>query len=505
MNLQILPGIVWALDEVALQHVRRWQAGLPAKVQTVFRVASCWEEFVDLMDAYRRQNFDDAMLAAGLSLETQRQGRRINTVIVACWPQHGGLAWAEAEEKIANLMQLPLTLEQHRVLLNPALHPLEESLVPDAPEVNEIAPLRFLPWLLTRQVTGGFTLSEAECQDHFSSLLDALFLAEREGGRAPGHLVGLFYQQPAQPGHVRLAGFSRIPLDALLQEMARSLAQGMLLQGARQPYDAVLVRDFEQKLARWLDEFQAGQRTNLQVEALVMQELRKKPWPAAALFKELPPILAKETMRLQRQTTVDPPRCNIFMRTWQRLRTWCGCPPPDTEIGPDSLQTESLVKNLNQMQAVLEELNKSARQDEELPANLPPELVKAWSDTLVKLIVRRLEQRWSELDVVRRLAWQIEQDMARHFVAALRHWDIPNESVREVARAWAEGNLLRFSAPLRGGLPIGVQALVTSLTMEETIRHGAHDVPSATLRLLPGRPPLLLAVSEPVPVEHVLL
>lgn len=505
MSLQLLPGIVWALDDFALMQVRRWQAGLSEKAQKVFQVVSCWEEFVDLINIYRQQNFDATMLAAALDLETQRQGRRINTVIVACWPQAGAIAWAEAEEKIEALQQQPITLEQHRVLIHPTLHPLEATLAPDGPEVDEIAPLRSLPWLLTRQVTGGFTLSEEEFHTHLSSLLDALLLAEREGGTVRGHLVGPFYQQPARPGHVRLAGFPRLPLDALLQEMARSLAQGMLTRAARQPYDAVLVRDFERKLARWLDELQAGQRPSSQVEELIMRELRRLPWPAAALFKELPRIFSKETVRLQRQPTVDPPKCNIFMRTWQRLRTWCGCPPPDTEIGPDSLQTETLIKNLNQMHSVLAELDKSARQDEALPANLPPELVNAWSDKLNTLIIRRLEQRWNEWDVVSRLTWQIEQDMAQNFVAALRHWDIENERVQEVAKALAEGNLLRFSAPLRGGLPVKVQALVTSLTMEETIRHGAHDVPCATLRLLPGRPPLLLAVSEPVPVGHILL
>ncbi len=500
--INLLPGIVWALDEVALKLVRRWQAGLSEKARSVFRVASCWEEFSDHLKDYRRNSFDETMLAAGLSLATQRQGRRINLVIVACLPPAGVLTWAKVEEKIATLQLHTITLEQHRVLLHPTL---PEILAPEALDAEGIAPLRFLPWLLTRVVTGGFTLGEEEFYAHFSSLLDALFLAEREGGTVPGHLVGQFFHQPAQPGHVRLAGFSRISLATLLGDLARSLAQGTLSRAERHPYDATLVQNFERKIAQWLAEFQAGQRTSLQVEELLIQEIRRLDWPTAALLKEIPRIFNKETIRLQREPTVDQPQGNIFIRIWQRLRTWYGFPPSTQDRGPDSLQQEAVFKNLTRMTEVLQEMAELSRANEQLPANLPPELFRAWSANLQKLLIRRLERRWSDYDLVNRLAWHIEQDLARHFGAALFNWEVPNENVREVAGALQEGNLLRFSAPLRGGLPTRAQALVTSLNLGDSIRHGAQQVACTSLRLYPGRPPLLLAASEPVPVEHISL
>jgi len=505
MSLQLLPGIGWALDQAALEQVRRWQNGLSDKARMVFQVASCWEEFTDIINTYRQQNFDDTMLAAGLGLETQKEGRRINIVVVACFPQEGGLAWTDAEKKIDAIQQQPITLEQHRVLLHPTLLSVQESSAPRELDTTEIASLRSLPWLLTRKVTGGFTLSPEEFHAHFSSLLDALFLAEREGGTVPGHLVGFFFRQPAQPGHVRLTGFSRVPLGLLLQDLAQSLSQTQLAQAARQPYEAAIVHAFEKKLAHWLGEFLAGQRTSAQIEDNIMREARRLQWPVAALLTETQRIFGKEKMRLQREPTADQQKGNVFIRVWQRFRAWCGYPPPAPIHGPDSLQIEALSKNLTKMAEVLEELTRLAQTYARSPAALPPELVNNWSVELHDLIIQRLEKRWSELDVLSRLAWKIEQDLNRHFIAALHGWNIHNKRAQEVADSLAAGNLLRFSASLRGGLPVQVQALVTSLNLGPTIRHGAQNVTCATVRLWSGRPPLLLAASEPVPVEHLLL
>jgi hypothetical protein len=503
MSLQLLPGIVWALDDFALKQVQRWQNGLSEKARTVFKVASCWEECVDLINNYRQQSFDTTMLVAGLGLETQRQGRRINIVIAACFPQEGGLAWAEAEKKIEAIAQQPVTLEQHRVLLHPTLHQLEEPTAPRELDGAELTPLRFLPWLLTRQVTGGFILSEEEFHTHFSNLLDALFLAEREGGVVPGHLVDHFYHQPAQSGHVRLAGFSRIPIDALLQEMAQSLAQMVLAQAAQQSYDVDLVSPFEKKLAHWLSEFLAGQRSGSQIEEGIPRELSRHPWPVAALLNEAPRIFAKESMRLHREPAVDQPACHNSSSWWQRLLAWLGQSKPSVSPGPDPLQAEALGRNLDRMVELLRDLADRARPQPRSAARLPEELCQGWTDNLRTLILQRLQRRWGELDVMERLAWQIEQDLAQQIVAVLQDWEIPDAQLQEVAAGLAAGNLLSFSAPLHGARPVQVQALITSLTLEQTIRHEGQNVPCATVRLWPGRPPLLLAASEPVPVEHL--
>lgn len=501
MSLNLLPGIAWGLDEPALALVQRWQQRLPERMQRVFNVAAGWEELTDILNDYRQQSFDDVIVNAGLSLAPQEHGRRIKVMVVGSFPQADGTSWEEAEEQLDSIGML-LTMEQHRLLLHQTV-PLVGQPAP-AMDLNppQIEPLRFLPWLLTRMVTGGFTLGEEEFYVHLASLLDALFLTEWEGGAVPGYLIAPFGQTPAQPHHVRLAGFARLPLDNLIADVAAALSRTVLAQAAQQPYEAAIVHAFESKLARWIGEFLAGQRTSIQIEKQILQDLRRLHWPVAALLKETPRILDKEKVRLARETTAGQPQYNIFMRIWQRLRGWCGYHDPAQFQGPDPLQIEALSKNLTKMAEVLQELTQQARTYEGSPAALPPEHANEWSIALHDLVMQRLK-RCSKLDVVSGLAWKIEPDLHRHFIAALHEWEISNTRVREVTAALAAGNLLRFSARLQGGLPVQVQALITSLNLGETIRHGAQQVTCATVRLVPGRPPLLIAASEPVPVEHI--
>lgn len=500
--MNLLPGISWALDESALASVRTWQEGLSDRARQVIRVAACWEEFVDIIEIYRQQDFDATMLDAGLSLETQRQGRRVNVVVIASLPRQGGFPWTEAEERLADIRRV-LTLEEHRVLLHPTVRPLGEAADHTAIDWSELSSLRGLPWLLTRMVTGNFTLGEHEFQALIERLLDTLYLAEREGGMAPEHMIGAFFHPLPRTGHMRLAGFSRLPLDRLLPDLAQSLAQMVLAQAAQQSYDVDLGSPFEMKLAHWVSEFLAGQRSGSQIEEGIPRELSRHPWPVAALLNEAPRIFAKESMRLHREPAVDQPACHNSSSWWQRLLAWYGSSKPSVPPGPDPLQAEALRKNLDKMAELLRDLADRARLQPRSAARLPKELCQGWTDNLRTLIQQRLQRRWGELNVLERLAWQIEPDLAQHIVAVLHDWEIPDRQLQEVAAGLAAGNLLRFSAPLRGALPVQVQAIVTSLNLGPHIRHGSQHVPCATVRLWPGRPPLLLAASEPVPVEHL--
>ena len=502
MTLRLLPGIAWALDESALASVRTWQAGISDQARQVFQVAACWEEFADIIETYRQQDFDATMLTAGLSLETQQLGRRVNVVVIASLPRQGSITWTEAEAKLADISKC-LTLEAHRVLLHPTLRPLGEAA--DLAPVNlaELSFLRGLPWLLTRTVTGNATLGQNEFQAHIDRLLDALFLAEREGGMAPEHVIGAFFHPLPQPGCVRLAGFSRLPLDRLLPDLAQSLAHMVLAQAAQQRYDANLISSFENMLAGRLGEFLGGQRTDLQIEEGIPRELSRRQWPVAALLKEAPRIFAKEAIRLQREATVDQQKRHNSISLWQRLLAWFGRSTPPVAHSPDPLQAEALWKNLERMAEVLRDLADQAHLHPEFAAGLPAELCQDWTVKLRNLILQRLEQRWGDLDVLARLAWQIELDLGHNFLAALRDWEIPNRQIREFAAGLAAGNLLRFSAALQGALTVQAKALITSLHLGPNIQHGTQQVPCATLRLWPGRPSLLLAASEPVPVEHL--
>jgi hypothetical protein len=502
--MKLLPGIVWALDETALKLVRRWQEGLPEKARNVFRVAASWEECADILGRYREQDFDRVMLAAGLSLDTQRQGRRVNVAVVASLTGEKGMSWDRVEHNLASIAQT-LTLEQHRILLHAEVPPLGESTEPGRVEFTGIEVLTRLPWLLTRVNSGNLILNEQDFFNSVAALLDALFLAEREGGSAPDHCIGAFFTPPATPGKVRLAGFSRLPLDQVVQEVAEFLAAAVLVRAYDKVYEKAPLQAFEQKLAGWVGEFLQGRLLAQDLERKMPMELKWGRMPAAVILREGRRIFEKENERLQRAIPETFPPASCLARFWRWLVAKFRGSRPAASEGPSPLQREYLVKYFARLAEVIGDMADRARAGSGAPHTLPPAFVQVWSDELSQLVFQRLNNPYGNLEVHPSLAEKIARDVAAHFQEALNNWQVDNASFQELKRGLEEGNLLRFSARLRGGLPVAVQALVTSLKLGGSIHHGAQHVACVTLRFWPGRPPRFIAASEPVSVENLAL
>jgi len=135
--------------------------------------------------------------------------------------------------------------------------------------------------------------------------------------------------------------------------------------------------------------------------------------------------------------------------------------------------------------------------------DLPDHFIRVWSDELNDLVKRGIQEEWKGIELKNRLAIKIVRDVQDNFSNAISHWNLQGDRVREMARALEEGNLLRFSASLKGGLPVFPQAVVTSFNLGQQIRHGTNNVPSATLSFYSGRPPLIVAASQPVPIKNI--
>ncbi len=505
MNLRVLPGIVWALDEPAYNYVKNWLVTLPPNASGVFAAASSWNEFIEIIDHYRKQEFDETLLQAGLSLEPQLQGRRVNVVVVGSLPAEGRTAWAEAEEKLHSLSGV-ISLEHYRVLLHPTLPPIGAASVQRDVVFSGLDTLRVLPWLLTRVVSGGFTLGEGEFSHHFSQLLDVLLLAERDGGRAPGYLVHSFFQSQPQPRHVRLAGFPRLSLGHLLTEMAAFLAQAMLQRAYQRPYEETrpAIQALEKQLAGLVGEFLRGERTATQVEDHFFR-LRAFPnLSTSAILREVPEILHRQTLRLRQDAIMIAPPDSWWTRLWRRILAFFGRNQPADRDLPDRVQRDYLVKRFTRTIEVIKEVT-SEVQAEPNTVSLPDDFIKDWADEINVFVRRGLQEGWGRSELKNHLKIKMERYLQENFFHALLHWDLKDERVREVARALDEGNLLRFSAPLIGGLTVSPQAVVTSLNLGEQIPYQTHKVPCATLSFYPGWRPLLVGASEAVPLEHISL
>lgn len=504
MSLKLLPGIVWALDEDALNLVRQWWKRLPSEAQRVFTVADSWEKFTQILSTYREQRFDEVLLQAGLSLELQEQGRRVNVVTIASFPAESQISWAEAEAKLSTL-SAHVSLEHHRVLLRPSLPAIDDPEQQEPPDASQLSPLRVLPWLLTRVVTGGFTLSEEEFFQHVSSLLDVLLLTEREGGQAPAPIVNAFFAAPQHSGHVHLAGFSRLSLEKLLDEMAASLSHAILHRAYNRPYEDIrpAIQAFEHRLAELIGEFLRGERTATQVEDhLFTPQGLPRLEVVAAILREVPELLDRQALRLQREETAAPPPPSRLARVWQRILAWLCRPQPQVRREPDQVQREYLIGRLRQLSHNIQEAARHAREGQE-GLELPSEFKSIWSDELKSLVMKGIKRQWQAQELTHRLAMKITRDIQQNFSQAISNWGLQIKQVQEVARALEVGNLLRFNALLQGGLPVIPQAVVTSFNLGPSLRHDARNVPCATLKVYPGRPPYLVAASEPVPIEHI--
>lgn len=506
MTLKLLPGIVWALDEPALEMARRWRDSLPQRAKEVFNVANSWEEFTQILTTYREQRFDETILQARLSLEPQEHGRRVNVAVVACFPTEGQVSWTEAENKLSSLTP-HLSLEHHRVLLRPNAPTLLDNPFPVPEDMikSQLESLRVLPWLLTRVVTGGLTYGEDEFFFHFSELMDVLFLAEREGGQVPEHLVNSFFKPQHQPHHVRLMGFSRLSLEPLLTDIATSLSQAILHRAYNRTYEDMrpAIRSFERRLAELIGEFLRGERTAIQVEDYLFDKKSLPFFSVASILREVPSILTGQAMRLQQEELAPAPPPSWLARLWQKILAWLGLAKPSSKSKPDKIQREYLINRLNRFSQVIQEIADKAGEAQE-GLELPSDFIRDWSDELESLVLRSIKEQWQVRELTERLAIRITRDVKANFSQAIFNWGIHSERAEEVRRAMEIGNLLRFSAPLKGGMSVVPQAVVTSLHLGSSIRHGAHNVQCANLRHYPGRPPYLVAASEPVPIERIL-
>ncbi|MBW2063264.1 MAG: hypothetical protein JRI95_17105 [Deltaproteobacteria bacterium] len=503
MSLELLPGIVWALDEKALDFIRRWHGGLSSKAQMVFQIAGSWKELAYIIDDYREQRFDTTIIEAGLSLRPQLERRRVNVVVVASFPQKEGQSWSEVEEKLQAVGQ-QVTLQQHRVLLHHAYPKIKDKPFPAKIDPIEISMPRILPWLLTREISSGRILGEEDFYNLFASLIDCLLLAEREGGQVPGHLLGPFLNPPAESGKVRLVGFARIPLDRVLDRMSEALTRVVLGWAYHRPYEPQKLQTFEQRLALLVQEFLTGCRTYAQVEEFILGNRGLKSLSVAIILKEVKQILEIQTQYVIREGRKPQPTPGFLIRFWRRyLGWWTRKAAGISDFAP--IIFDNLIQNLHKMSEVIDNIAKQARQETDTHPNIPPDLIQIWSAELHDLVIEALNRRWSGVDVTDRLARIIRQGVSQHFSDALYNWGLEDDLLEEAARALQEGNLLRFSGRMEGGLRVQVQTLVTSLKIGETLLVGAQPVACATLQVWPGRPPLFLAATEAVPIDHLKL
>lgn len=504
MNLQLLPGIAWALDERSLEWTRKWWQGLPPRAQTVFQVAGSWEEFAEILLSYRYESFDDTLLKAQLSLTPQINMRRINVVILSSFPCPDQVSWARVEENLTSLWKENVSLEYHRVLLHQVVPALGVGPTLKETDFDSLTPVGGLPWLLSRVLSGGFILEEESFFKHFSLLLDVLFLSEREGGQAPDYVIGSFFRTPHQPGKIRLAGFSRLDLNLVLEDMASLLTQGIFSRAYHLSYKESYAEldSFRHRLAQLVGEFLAGKVSVTQVENFLFGEKALPSLPIAAILREIPDILEQEARRLGRPENLPPPAPGWFARLWRKILSWLGRGETEGSHQPDLIPKDHLIGQFAQFSGFLRELAAQTRKDKG-HGTIPPERVQEWSEEFLKLIHRGLQSRWAAAEVKERLAKKIGRDTLTAFLEALSRWELKAERVLEMAKALEEGDLLRFSAPLRGGLPILPQAVVTSFNLGKNIPHGTENVSCATLRFYPGRPPVLLAASQPVEGKHL--
>jgi len=502
MTLQLLPGIVWALDEPDLALVRRWWDSLPPKAQNVFTVAGSWEELTEIITTYREQRFDETILRSGLSLEPQEQGRRVNVVVVGSFSE-GRITWAEVEEKLQSLGAF-LSLEHHRVLLHHTLPSIGRPPVQRDVDFSQLSTLRTLPWLLTRVVTGGFTLGDEEFFQYFSQLLDVLFLAERVGRQDSAYLVNYFFQLQPQPYCVCLAGFPRLSLEKLLKEIAASLAQAILHRAYNRHYEDMrpAIQAFERRLAKLGGEFLRGDRTATQVEDHLFSPHGLPLLSVAAILREVPDILERQAIHLRGEGTINSTPPSWWTNLWQKILACLGRDQPTVRNVPDQVQKDYLVNRFTRIIQVIKEMTIQAKEMQE-KLDLPDHFIRVWSDELNDLVKRGIQEEWKGIELKNRLAIKIVRDVQDNFSNAISHWNLQGDRVREMARALEEGNLLRFSASLKGGLPVFPQAVVTSFNLGQQIRHGTNNVPSATLSFYSGRPPLIVAASQPVPIKNI--
>ncbi|MEM4720955.1 MAG: hypothetical protein QXT73_02675 [Candidatus Methanomethylicaceae archaeon] len=505
MTVKLLPGIVWALDEPTMSLVRQWRNGLPEKAKPVFNAATSWEEFTEIITHYQELGFNETLLQAGLSLEPQEHGRRVNVVVVGSLPCQGGNFWREAEEKLATVGAI-LSLEHHRVILYTNLPNIEGPSSEGTIDSSQLSSVRVLPWLLTRMVTGGFTLGEDEFFERFSHLLDVLLLAEREGGQVPEFVVNAFFRSENQPNHVRLAGFSSLSLERLLKEISHSLSSAILHRTYNRPYVdmKVAIQALERKLAESIGEFLQGKQTALQIEDILFSQRGVPHLSGAAILREIPDILTRQLQRLQKEEVVNEPPPSCLARLWQKLLVWFGKAKPPVSSKPDQFQKDYLINKLKGFSRVIQEIVEKARETHGV-IELPPEFIPSWSDDLKDLLIRGMKEQWQAGEVTERLAFKITRDVQKNFSQAIFQWRLNSERVREMKRSLENGNLLRFSALLRGGMSVTPQALVTSFNFGSSLRHGAHNIPCANLRIYPGRPPYLVAASAPVAIENIIL
>lgn len=505
MTLNLLPGIVWALDEPTTSLVRRWRNGLPEKAKPVFNVSSRWEEFTEIITHYQELGFNETLLQAGLSLESQEHGRRVNVVVVGSFPCQGGISWGEAEKKLATLGAF-ISLEHHRIFLNTNLPNIEAPSSEGTIDSSQLSSVRVLPWLLTRMVTGGFTLGEDEFFERFCHLLDVLLLTEREGGKVPEYVVNAFFRSENQPNHVRLAGFSSLSLELLLREISHSLSSAILHRTYNRPYGdmKVAIQALERKLAESIGEFLQGKQSALQIEDYLFGQRGVSHLSGAAILREIPDILTRQSQRLQKEEMVNEPPPSCLARLWQKLLVWFGQAKPLVSSKPDQFQKDYLINKLKGFSRVIQEIADKARETH--GANeLPSEFIRRWSDELKDLLIRSMKEQWQAGKVTEQLAFKITRDVQKNFSQAIFQWGLNSERVREMKRTLENGNLLRFSALLRGGMSVTPQALVTSFNLGSSLRHGAHNVPCANLRIYPSRPPYLMATSAPIPIENIIL
>ena len=227
MSLQLLPGLIWALDEKTQSLIRRWYDGIPPKAQNVFQTVLSWQEFIDAINKYREKGFENTIKEAGLSLDTQLAGRRVAVVVVTSLPIVDGLPLSIVKQNLEDLGG-QVILERHWVLVDQHPRMAGKPISKTGLEHAKIFDLRQVPWLLTREITGGITLDAEKFFTLLASLLDTLLFTEREGINIAGDVVAPFFQPTAQPGSVRLVGFSRISLDQVLERITNVLSRAVI-------------------------------------------------------------------------------------------------------------------------------------------------------------------------------------------------------------------------------------------------------------------------------------
>lgn len=496
--LALLPAIIWTLDDFAREKAKDWHDVLDDWSKNFVKIANEPEEVNELVQCYLQQSFDQTMVNSGLSLESHLIGRRINIVVVAQLGRNRAApSWVEVEKTVNEARQKAFSIESHCILIVAGPHPVDWT--------QSLSGIRETPWLLTDTVSGGFKLESTRLSDLCGSLLDALVLTEKEEIATGGPVIIAFYKPSFQVGQVRLAGFPRLDLRDLMTKITQILARAVLRRRFLEIPDHALLREFEKKLTQRVTQFLNGKLNEERVIDFIIGSEGMGQWTSTDILQMGAAILDGQIRRLRFETSYVP-KPSFFewiKQIYRKFLELLGIRIISTILRPKTEQIEYVINILERLKEIIKELTDIAQKDFPIYPEIPLIITNDWCGELDELLKHTLRNYWNDVEILQILSIHLEKTVTEHFNTALHDWGLDEPFIHEVARGLAKGNLLRFSARLKAEKPAQSNALVTSLRIGDNLKYGSQMIPCAILRVWPAQPPLLLAVSTPIPLDRL--